>query len=133
MKLTMLAAAGVAAGLIFGTGPAQASPAKRFDEKTQTCRILTFHNSGWASAGSRIFQESCKNCHYQGNDRNAPFLHAESKSMKGWNRVFFTRYPKCAQAGEWAKLSEEELRQLNDFLFRNAASTYNANSAADCG
>lgn len=133
MKISASLVMAVAATLAVGLSSAQASPGKRFDERTQSCRILDFYNSGWASEGSRIFQSACKSCHYQGNDQGAPFLYSESKSMKGWNRVFTERYPKCAKSGAWAKLSEDDLQKLNDFLFRNAAGTYDANTAADCG
>lgn len=130
---TLLMVMTLAASLGAGLAPAHATPGKRFDERTQSCRILDFYNSGWVSKGSKIFKDSCQSCHAKGNDQGAPFLHSESKSMKGWNRVFFERYPKCAKSGAWAKLSEDDLQKLNDFLFRNAANTYNANSAADCG
>jgi len=126
-----LALAGIA--LAVGLVPAQASPGKRFDERTQSCRFLNTYNSGWSSEGARIFKASCKSCHFRGNDRSAPFLHSESKGMKGWNRVFAERYPKCAKNGAWARLSEDDLLKLNDYLFYNAANTYDANSAADCG
>lgn len=111
----------------------QATPKKRLDEATQTCRILDFYNSGWVSEGSDIFSNSCKNCHYRDNDKEASFLHSESKTMKAWNRVFFEKYPECAKRGEWANLSKEELQKLNDYLFRNAANTYDPNDADDCG
>lgn len=132
MKLSATLAT-VLAVLVFGFASAQASPGKRFDERTQTCRILTFYNSGWVSEGSRIFADSCKNCHSRGNDQGAPFLYSESKTMKGWNRVFSERYPKCAKTGAWARLSEDDLLRLNDYLYRNAASTYDATTATDCG
>lgn len=133
MKIAVVLAMVVAGVLMFGMASVQASPGKRFDERTQSCRILTFYNSGWVSEGSKIFQASCQSCHVRGNDQGAPFLHSEAKSMKAWNRVFFERYPKCAKSGAWAKLSEDDLLKLNDYLYRNAANTYDANSAADCG
>ncbi len=111
----------------------QATPKKRLDEATQVCRILTFQNSGWVSEGSKIFAQSCKNCHTRDNDSGATFLHSESKSMSGWNRVFLQRYPQCAKDGKWADLSQDELTKLNDYLFRNAANTYDPNDADDCG
>jgi hypothetical protein len=111
----------------------QATPKKRFDEETQTCRILDFYNSGWVSDGSKIFAESCKNCHYRENDKGAKFLHSESKTMKGWNRVFYKKYPQCAKDGYWADLSPQDLLKLNDYLFRNAANTYDPVDAEDCG
>ena len=111
----------------------QATPKKRFDEETQTCRILDFYNSGWVSEGSKIFAESCKNCHYRDNDKGAKFLYSESKTMKGWNRVFNAKYPQCAKDGYWTGLTPEDLLKLNDYLFRNAANTYDPNDAEDCG
>jgi hypothetical protein len=119
---------------MFGLAPdSQATPKKRLDEASQVCRILTFQNSGWVSEGSRIFVESCKSCHTRDNDQGATFLHSESKTMKAWNRVFLEKYPQCAKDGQWANLSQEDLLKLNDYLFRNAANTYNPNDAADCG
>ncbi len=133
MRLTTVLAATLAATILLGLATAEASPRKRLDDRTQVCRILDFYNSGWASEGSNIFQESCKNCHHRGNDKGATFLYSESKSMKGWNRVFFERYPQCAKNGEWASLSEDQIQKLNDYLYRNAANTYDANDAEDCG
>ncbi|MCK9294589.1 MAG: cytochrome c [Desulfobulbaceae bacterium] len=116
-------------------GPAavgQASPVKRFDPGTQTCRILGFDSMWWGD-GAKIFQNNCKSCHYRGNDKGAKFLYAESKSPEAWNRVFFQKYPQCAKDGSWGALSLNDQLQLNDFLYRNGANTYNPNSAADCG
>ena len=111
----------------------QASPKKRLDEATQICRILTFQNSGWVSEGSKIFARSCKSCHTRDNDKGATFLHSESKTMTAWNRVFLEKYPQCAKGGKWDNLSKEELLKVNDYLFRNAANTYDPNDADDCG
>lgn len=133
ISVALAMAMAVLASLGIGLNSAQATPGKRFDERTQSCRILNFYNSGWVSEGSKIFKASCQSCHAKGNEQGAPFLHSESKSMKAWNRVFTERYPKCAKSGAWARLSEDDLQKLNDFLFRNAANTYDANSAADCG
>jgi len=133
MRLTTVLAATLVATMLLGLATAEATPRKRLDERTQVCRILDFYNSGWVSEGSKIFEQSCKKCHYRGNDKGATFLYSESKSMKGWNRVFFERYPQCAKDGEWANLSEDQIQKLNDYLYRNAANTYDPNDAADCG
>jgi len=133
MKISAALVLVVAAILGLGVTSAPASPNKRFDERTQACRVLDFYNSGWVSEGSKIFHASCQSCHAQGNNQGAPFLYSESKSMKAWNRVFFERYPKCAKTGAWAKLSDDDLEKLNDYLYHNAANTYDANTAADCG
>jgi len=125
----LMAALAVAAWIV----PAKASPTKRFDQTTQSCRILTFHNSSWVSPGAKKFKESCKSCHYRSNDKGAKFLYAESKTMKGWQRVFFKKFSKCAKDGSWEKLSQEDLLEINDYLFRNANNTYDPNDAEDCG
>ncbi|MEW6290793.1 MAG: c-type cytochrome [Thermodesulfobacteriota bacterium] len=110
----------------------QASPDKRFDQGTQTCRILGFDSMWWGD-GAKIFQNNCKSCHYRGNDKGAPFLYAESKSPEAWNRVFFKKYPQCAKDGSWGALSLGDQLKLNDYLYRNGANTYNPNTASDCG
>ena len=133
MRISAVLATAMAAALVLGGNSAQASPGKRFDERTQACRVLDFYNSGWVSEGSKIFKASCQSCHHQGNDQGAPFLYSESKGMKAWNRVFSERYPKCAKTGAWAKLSDDDLERVNDYLYHNAANTYDANTAADCG
>ena len=107
-----------------------ASPVKRLDPGTQICRIFT-QTSLWE--GYEIFQNSCKNCHFTGNDKNASFIHSGSKSMKGWNRVFLKRYPQCAKKGEWDHLDEEQLMKLNDYLYRYASDSYDPYDANDCG
>src|SRR5210317_2062828 len=120
MKATFFLTLAVIVAVLSVPVNGEATPKKRFDEQTQTCRILDFYNSGWVSEGSKIFSESCKNCHYRDNDKGAKFLHSESKTMKGWNRVFFKKYPQCAKDGYWADLTPDDLLKLNDYLFRNA-------------
>jgi len=133
MQHTVRTVTFVLLALVLSAGVAFASPDKRLDAATGTWRPLNFYNAGWVSKGAKIFKESCKSCHYKGNDQGAPFLHAESYPSKGWNRVFAERWPKCAKNGAWDKLSQDDLEQLNDFLFMNAANTYDAYSAKDCG
>jgi hypothetical protein len=113
--------------------PAHAVPEKRVDAATQTCRILSFYNSGWVSEGRDIFENSCKICHFKGNNQGATYLHSESKTMQGWNRVFAKRYPECSRNGSWSGLSQEEILKLNDFLYRNAWGTFTPNDAESCG
>ena len=115
----------------------QARPSKRFDEKTQMCRVIDEGQLAWDSEpwglGNQKFQEVCKSCHSRDNDKSAPFLHAKSFVSNGWNRVFAKRRVQCAKDGSWDGLSEEELQVMNDFLFRNAAWTYNPYGAESCG
>ncbi|NOX25796.1 MAG: hypothetical protein GXP59_06745 [Deltaproteobacteria bacterium] len=109
---------------------AGASPVKRYDALSKTCRIFT-HADLWA--GYKIFRKNCKRCHFRGNKKQAKFLYTESKVRKGWDRVFATKYPPCAKDGSWGKLTGEQLARLNDYLFKNAADTYDPYDATDCG
>ena len=117
--------------VIFTAFCANASPTKRFDPTTKTCRIFNFDTNWWGT-GSKIFKQNCKSCHYRGNDKNAPFLYTESKSPRAWNRVFYKKYPQCAKDGSWNLELKEQL-VLNDFLYKYGADTYDANDANDCG
>lgn len=116
--------------LLASIATAMAAPTKRQDDTTKVCRIL---NQPDIWAGYKIFRKSCKSCHYRDNDKGATFLYAERKTMKSWNQVFTSRYPKCAQDGTWDNLSQDEILQLNDYLFVNGADAYDPNAAADCG
>ena len=114
-----------------------ASPSKRFDERTQMCRIINEGTLGWESQpwglGNQKFQDVCKSCHSRDNESGAPFLHAKSFVSNGWNRVFARRGVKCAKNGSWDGLTEEELQIMNDFLYRNAAWTYDPYGPDSCG
>ena len=98
----------------------------RFDPVSQKSRALIFTNT---FPGYRVFAEECKNCHFTGNDKGAPFLHTESKSARAWNRVFLTRYPECAQKGYWDDIPTEKMLKLHDFLYSEARDHYNPYSA----
>ena len=99
-----------------------AAPKSRFDETTQTCRLLDDGPLEWESRpwgqGGKLFQERCKSCHSQGNSKGAPSLWVESKTSKAWNRVFFEKYPSCAKDGSWGTMTTEEQMRLNDYLYR---------------
>lgn len=77
----------------------------------------------WWQAGNREFKKNCMNCHNRGNDVGASFLYVESKTQTGWDDVFVKRYPECAKNGSWDALSEKQLRDINDFLYRYAYGT----------
>jgi len=106
---------------------ALAKPVKRFDETTQTCRFFTLEGN---MTGYKVFHETCKQCHSRESGK-ATFLFTESKTSKGWNRVFAEKYPKCAKDGSWKNVSADDLLKLNDYLYENALGTYNATT--DCG
>lgn len=127
--VTFVLAIALLAGLQLGTAAA-GETAYRFDPITQKSRALTFPRT-WA--GYKVFTESCKGCHFTGNGKGASFLHTESKNIRGWKRVFLTRYPECAQNGVWDKLSQENLLVLNDYLHVKARDTYDPYDAKSCG
>jgi hypothetical protein len=111
---------------------ANASPKKRYDAASKTCRKFT-QDSFWWGSGAKTFRSSCKPCHTRNSIENGGFLHVESKTSRAWNRIFFEKYPQCAKDGHWDSLSMEELLNLNDFLYRFGAFTYDPNDADDCG
>lgn len=104
--------------------------AYRFDPATQSSRALEFKNL-WA--GYNLYQTKCKSCHFRGNDKGARFLDADSRTMRGWNAVFFKKNVRCAREGFWAELSPEELLYVNDYLYSKAYDTWNPNTAKSCG
>jgi len=122
--------AGLAATVI------QARPSKRLDERTGMCRFIAEGQLDWDSEpwgrGAQKFREVCQGCHYKGNDKGASFLYAQSKMSKGWNRVFAKRRVLCARNGSWDVLTEDDIQVINDYLYRNAAWTYDPNSSDSC-
>jgi len=120
-KVLMLTLAVLVSGAM-NVVPAAAAPSHRFDPVTQKSRELVFKNT---RAGFKVFRQVCKKCHHRGNDKGAKFLYTESMGMKGWNRVFYEKYPLCARTGEWNKLSKEQLLQLHDYLFSYARDANN--------
>ena len=123
--------------LTYGVHRSEARPGKRYDERAKMCRtindgILDWESEPWGIGGIK-FREVCKSCHTRNNDKGAPFLYMESYSSKGWNSIFAKRRKKCARDGSWDVLTEEELRLVNDYLYRNANDTYNPNDADSCG
>ncbi len=111
-----------------------ARPKKRFDETTGTCRILNVGPLEWESLpwgqGGKGFKQVCKSCHTRNNKVGAPFLWEESKSSKGWNRVFASKRAKCARDGSWSKLTDDQLLMVNDYLYRWSSTSIGRNDAA---
>lgn len=103
---------------------ALARPGHRFDSTTNSCRSFAdgaaeFASRPWGEGG-KIFRSTCKSCHTRDNKVGATFLWVESKSSKGWNRVFAERKVVCVRDGAWDTLTMEQLLSLNDYLFRFA-------------
>ena len=108
--------------------PVAAGEAKyRFDPVTQSSRIVEFPAT---YEGFLVFNQLCKSCHTRDNGKGAPFIHQETYNRRAWNRIFLTRYPRCAQDGSWAKASQEDLLKLHDYLYTEARDSYNPYSYA---
>lgn len=135
MKKTMIAAVALLAGVAWMTS-VEARPNKRFDDRTQMCRIIGEGRLNWESEpwgmGGKKFQEVCKGCHAKGNDKGAPALHTQTYTSKGWNIIFANRRVQCAKNGSWGVLSEDEIQFINDYLYRNAAWTFDPNASDSC-
>jgi len=135
MKKILIGAVALLAGVTWSAN-LEARPSKRLDERTKMCRLigegrLSWESEAWGTGGKK-FQEVCKSCHARENSEGAPFLHAQSYTAKGWNSIFASRRVRCARDGSWGSLSEEEIQFINDFLYRNAAWTYDPNSSDSC-
>ncbi|MDG4476323.1 hypothetical protein [Thiovibrio frasassiensis] len=102
----------------------------RFDPQSQSSRAMEYKNT-WA--GYKLYQSSCKSCHYRGNDKGASFLETDSRTMQGWNKVFYKKNVPCAKDGSWAKLSPEDLVVINDYLYTKAYDTWDPRSNKSCG
>ncbi len=110
---------------------AQARPQIRFDKASETCRTigdgpLEWESRAWGEGGKQ-FKQVCQSCHSRSNDKGAPFLWSESKTSRGWNRVFYKKSAKCAKDGSWDVLSQEQKRMVNDYLYRWAANSQDLN------
>jgi len=104
--------------------------AYRFDPATQTSRALEFKNT---FDGYKLYKSNCKSCHFRGNERGARYMNEDSRTMMGWNAVFYRKNVQCAKDGAWAKLSAEELMFINDYLYSKAYDTWDPRSAKSCG
>ena len=120
MKTFPYLAAGVVFSLLVWCPSADAKPKERYDPGTKTTRYLEFK---YLRAGYKVFRYSCKKCHTRQNP-DAPFLHTESRTMNGWNRVFEKRTVQCAKKGYWDELTAEELLVVNDYLYYYAYDSY---------
>ena len=93
-------------------------------------REPTFKN---IRSGYTLFRENCKTCHYRNNDAGASFLCPDSKTMKGWNRVFTGGNSKVEEKGCLKGLSKEQQMDLNDFLYTHASDARNPHDDLECG
>jgi len=102
----------------------------RFDPATQTSRAMEFKNT---FGGYKLYKSNCKSCHYRGNDKGAQYMNEDSRTMRGWNAVFFRKNARCAKDGSWANLSAEELTCVNDYLYSTAYDTWDPRTNRSCG
>nr|WP_320050334.1 hypothetical protein [uncultured Desulfuromonas sp.] len=77
----------------------------------------------WWQNGNKTFKKHCMNCHHRNNDVGAKFLHVEARTQQGWDILFSERKVECAQDGTWGSLTEKELQDINDYLYRYAYGT----------
>jgi len=104
--------------------------AYRFDPATQTSRAMEFNNT-WE--GYRLYKSICKSCHFRGNERGARYMNEDSRTMMGWNTVFYRKNVRCAKDGSWDKLSPQDLLYVNDYLYSKAYDTWDPRSNKSCG
>lgn len=100
----------------------EANPNQCLPQLTQAerCRRILGAEALWWREGRKLYQSNCRSCHQRNNDVGASFLHVESKTQRGWDQVFVKRYSKCAKNGSWDSLTERQLQDINDFLYRYA-------------
>ena len=106
--------------VMVGCPVTHAKPRERYDPDSRTTRKLEFKN---LRAGYKLFRSFCKKCHTR-NNPEAVFLYTESRTMKGWNNVFYKQHPECAKRGYWHELTKKQLMLVNDYLYYNAYDSY---------
>jgi len=105
-------------GSVFAFSSINAEESTYFTPGSLSNRPIEYKN---LRAGYLLFKNNCKSCHTQENDKNAPFLCANSKTMAGWNRVFARENAKAEKQGCLSGLSKEEFMDLNDYLYTYAS------------
>ena len=105
-------------GSVFAVSSINAEESTYFTPGSLSNRPIEYKN---LRAGYLLFKSNCKTCHTQENDKNAPFLCANSKTMNGWNRVFARENTMVENQGCLKGLSKEELMDLNDYLYTYAS------------
>jgi len=67
--------------------------------------------------GKYLYKKTCKTCHSEGGEGGK--LTPLSKTMRQWDRVFKKEH--AGGAAAWEGLSEQDLLDINQFLFDHAA------------
>lgn len=68
--------------------------------------------------GKYLFKKSCKSCHEAGAEGGA--ITPLSKTMSQWDR-FFDRDKHKGKPEVWGQFSEQDLKDIQQFLFDHAA------------
>lgn len=93
--------------------------------------ILAFNawaQEGNARKGKHIFRSTCRECHKEG--ATATPLSPDSKTQAQWERTFKPEnYQALTCKDEWAKASEEDLKDMFTYLYEHA---YDSPSPAKC-
>ena len=103
---------------VFAFSSIKAEEPSYFVPGSKSNRTIEYKN---VREGYLLFKSNCKTCHTQENDKNAPFLCANSKTMAGWNSVFEKENSMAEKQGCLKGLSQEELMDLNDYLYAYAS------------
>jgi mono/diheme cytochrome c family protein len=105
-------------GSVFAFSSINAEESSYFAPGSLSNRPIEYKN---LREGFMLFKSNCKSCHTQENDKNAPFLCANSKTMDGWNRLFARENSIAEKQGCLNGFSKEELMDLNDYLYTYAS------------
>jgi len=110
-----------------------ATPSKRYDANTQSCRVLNSGPLEWETRswgeGGKTFKQFCKNCHSRDNKQGGRYVWEESKTSTGWNNFFSRKSAQCAKDGEWEKLTTAQLLLVNDYLYRWSSTSLDRNDS----
>lgn len=75
-------------------------------------------DGGNPKKGKYLYKKSCKACHVEGAEGGA--LTPLNKTQAQWDR-FFEKDKHSAKASAWSDLSEQDLLDIQQFLFDHAA------------
>lgn len=84
-------------------------------------------DGGNPKKGKHLYKKECKACHTANSE--GPELTPMSKTMSQWDR-FFTRDKHKAKPAVFEALSEQELKDIQQFLYDHAA---DSDQPATCG
>ena len=74
--------------------------------------------SGNPKKGKYLYKKTCKTCHVAGGEGKA--LTPLSKTQAQWER-YFNKGDHPNKAADWKGLSEQDIKDINQFLYDHAA------------